>query len=62
MDVRHPTRAALADLLGKVITAMEGGTDDRWSEFIDLVHHRPIVEPFGPTDASFLVESRASAR
>lgn len=44
MGVRNPTRAALADLLVKVITGVEGGTDEYWAEIIGPIHQPPIID------------------
>ncbi|SFP99906.1 hypothetical protein [Sphingomonas rubra] len=44
MDARNPTTAALADLLVKVITGVEGGTDEHWRGIIGAVHQLPIVD------------------
>jgi hypothetical protein len=44
MDARSPTTAALADLLVKVITGVEGGTDDHWRSIIGSVHQLPIID------------------
>lgn len=44
MGARNPTKAALADLLVKVITGVEGGTDEHWAEIIGPVHQLPIID------------------
>lgn len=44
MDARHPTKAALADLLVEVITGVEGGTDEQWGGIIGPVHRLPIID------------------
>lgn len=44
MGARNLTKAALADLLVKVITGVEGGTDEHWAEIIGPIHQLPIID------------------
>lgn len=44
MDAGNPTKAALADLLVKVITGVQGGTDDHWRGIIGTVYQLPIID------------------
>lgn len=44
MGARNPTAAKLADLLVEVITGVEGGTREHWSEIIGPVHRLPIID------------------
>ena len=44
MGVSNLTKAALSELLMKVITGVEGGTDEHWAEIIGPIHQLPIID------------------
>ena len=44
MEAHALTASALTDLLVKVITGVEGGTDERWRKIIGPVHRLPIID------------------
>lgn len=44
MGSPNPTCDELAALMVKVITGVEGGTDQHWAEIIGPIHQLPIID------------------